>query len=230
MFLWPMFPSDSFSSLQGTWIRNSLLQALRTSTQSNTRLVSTNVVYENPSISALAAFASQFARLAGREERSHNTSRVEEMQLMVNRYSQAFRKHLPSVATPDKDVVLVTGTTGSLGTSLLAELAACDDVIRVFAINRKHSDGSSILDRQAAALERQGLDRAIASSPKVTLLEADIGVANLGLPLDIFELVCREHKLRARWYIYFICRSAHPSRISFTTVRICDHHSIMHKC
>jgi hypothetical protein len=83
---------------------------------------------------------------------------------------------------------MITGTTGALGAALLAEIVASDDVDRVFAVNRKSSSGALIAERQATALKRQGLDPAIAYSPKVVLLEADVSVSNLGLLPDILRI------------------------------------------
>jgi hypothetical protein len=148
------------------------------------------MVYEHPSILALATFACQFALSIAQDGHRKSANRVEEMLTMVKAYSQDFPKHRPSVATPGKDVVMVTGTTGGFGSVLLAELVACNDVTRVFAVNRKDPSGTMLSDRQEAALERQGLNRAIATSPKVTLVEADLRRCDLGLPSDVLESVC----------------------------------------
>jgi hypothetical protein len=177
-------------SLQATWIRNSLLHALRSSTQSNTRLVTTNLVYKHPSILALTTFASRFAIPAGQREDQESANKVQEVLSMVKIYSQSFPQHHPSVATPSEDVVMVTGTTGGLGAVLLAELVASNDVARVFAVNRKDPNGATLSVRQAVSLERQGLDPTIAFSPKVTLVEADLSASDLGLASDVFESVC----------------------------------------
>ena len=139
----------------------------------------------------LATFACQFALPATRNEHRESTIKIEKMLKMAKAYSQDFPKHNISVATPSKDVVMVTGTTGGFGSMLLAELVACKDVIRVFAANRKDPGGATLSDRQMAALERQGLNPAIATSPKVTLVEADIMRFDMGLSSDVLEPVCR---------------------------------------
>jgi Male sterility protein len=146
-----------------------------------------NVIFENPTISALAAFASRFVLHADQADHPSQVSKVQEMLSMVETHSQGFRQHIPSTVTPDKNVVMITGTTGGLGAAVLAEIVASDDVDRVFCVNRKSS--TLIAERQATALKRQGLDPAIAYSPKVILLEADVSVSNLGLLPDIFESV-----------------------------------------
>jgi hypothetical protein len=138
---------------------------------------------------------------------------------MAKAYSQDFPKHHPSVATPGKDVVMVTGTTGGLGSVLLAELVACKDIIHVFAVNRKDSSGATLSDRQMAALERQGLEPAIATSPKVTLVEADVMRCDMGLSSDVLESVCRKVLLGTFADDYCLHRSVRLSRISFTMVR-----------
>jgi hypothetical protein len=148
------------------------------------------VVYEHPSISSLAIFASRFAFPAAQEEHQESANKVQEMLSMVEIYSQSFPKHHPDVATSSEDVVMVTGTTGGLGSVLLAELVASHDVTRVFAVNRKDPSGTPLSDRQVASLKRQGLDPVIAFSPKVTLVEADLSASDLGLASDVFESVC----------------------------------------
>ncbi|KIM78762.1 hypothetical protein PILCRDRAFT_10982 [Piloderma croceum F 1598] len=192
-------------SLQATWIRNTLLQAMRSSTQSNTRSVPMNVIYENPTISALAAFASRFVLHADQADHPGQVSKVHEMLSMVDTHSQGFPRHNPSTVTPSKDVVMITGTTGALGAALLAEMVTSDDVDRVFAVNRKSSSGALIAERQAAALKRQGLDPAIAYSPKIVFLEADVSVSNLGLLPGIFESIRLSvtHIIHVAWQVDF---------------------------
>jgi len=150
-----------------------------------------NVIYENPTISTLAGFASRFVLHADQADHPGQVSKVHEMLSMVETHSQDFPQHNPSTITPSKDVIMITGTTGALGAALLAEMVASDGVDRVFAVNRKSSSGALIAERQTTALKRQGLDPVIVYSPKVVLLEADVSVSNLGLLPDIFESVSR---------------------------------------
>jgi FlaA1/EpsC-like NDP-sugar epimerase len=117
--------------------------------------------------------------------------KIEEMMSMVKRHSQRFPNHRGSSATR-YDVVLVTGTTGSVGTLILAALVATYDVHRIFAVNRKAANGSSLLDRHQISLKRQGLDPSIASSLKVTLLEATISDHQFGLSKDTYEMLREE--------------------------------------
>jgi len=75
------------------------------------------------------------------------------------------------------DVVLVTGTTGRLGSQLLAALATRPDVKTVYALNR--APASDIEERQRKAFESWGLDPEILHSGKIILLTADLAKAIL---------------------------------------------------
>ncbi|KAL5513471.1 hypothetical protein ACEPAH_3870 [Sanghuangporus vaninii] len=101
-------------SLQATWIRNTVLNALQRSTNLKPGTMSFNFVYQNPSITSLAYCVSP---------------RV--MESMVDKYGTLFRQHLPSAPSPSADVVLLTGTTGGLGCLLLTTLLKDPNVQKV---------------------------------------------------------------------------------------------------
>ncbi|KAJ3532133.1 hypothetical protein NM688_g7469 [Phlebia brevispora] len=169
-----------------TWIRNSLLHALRDTTTINTRTIPNNFVYRYPTVAKLANFVSGLASSDyGDEEDFGDDEAVEAMHRMVEKYSRNFPTHEAKAAVPQKDVVLLTGTTGGLGASILADLITSPEVGRVYAMNRKGAE--PILPRQRAVLKDRGLDAdAILDSTKVVLLETSLG-DHLGLPLDVIE-------------------------------------------
>lgn len=182
--------------MQATWIRNSLLRAVRDSAKIDTRNLTDNFVYTHPSVSHLASFISALVLSDGADE--HNdTSRLTKincMRAMVSKYSQGFPRHtsattgeLPQPRTTD--VVLITGTTGGLGSYVLSQLALNVDISKVYALNRKASDGRTLLERQTSALLDRGLDPVLLDLKKVTLLEGDILVDNFGLSKAMYEEV-----------------------------------------
>ncbi|KAI5119742.1 hypothetical protein M0805_008672 [Coniferiporia weirii] len=175
-------------SLQATWIRNTLLNALRVSTEVDVRTVPINFVYHNPSIGALAAYVSELTcSPGGTSDQQHVQRKVDKMHALVTKYSEGFPKHVPTDALPsDGDVVLVTGTTGALGAILLIELLSSPTVKRVYALNRR---GGELLLRQQAALEERGLDKSLLDDPKCALLEGSLNEENFGLGVDTFEEV-----------------------------------------
>ncbi len=110
------------------------------------------------------------------------------MEAMVKEFTQNFPIHTPSKATPDSEVILVTGTTGSLGSFIVDKLISMPSISRVYAFNRPDKLGKSTLyDRQKKAFEEQGIDVSILSSPKLVLLEGDTASADLGLPKEILD-------------------------------------------
>ena len=170
------------NSLQATWIRNSVLHAIRSTTQISTRHVSSNIVYENPTINELASFLS---RLANSDD-STETDEDSEVSLMLNlvkKYSSSFPTHIADdnhFSPYPKDVVLLTGTTGAFGSTLLSELVKSSEVSLVYALNRKY--GRSVYERQKATFQERDMDPSVLDSPKVVLLESDLDKDNLGLP------------------------------------------------
>lgn len=175
-------------SLQATWIRNSILHALRDTTTVNTRTIPGNFVYRFPTIAKLASFVSGLASSDyGDLDYSNHDETIAAMKHMVEKYTSDFPVHVPRTAAPREDVVLLTGTTGGLGASLLATLVDSPEVSRVYAVNRKGQD--SLVDRQRAVLEDRGHDtHSILTSSKVVFVETELGDA-LGLPPHLYEEV-----------------------------------------
>jgi len=169
------------TSLQATWIRNSVLNALRNTTKLNIRGISANFVYHNPTVSALGRFIHDLTS-AGISRQLDNT--VKEMTDLVDKYTKDLPAHGPAGgAAPPGDTVLITGTTGAIGSNTLAELYGSHNVIGIVVLARKST--VPIYNRQKKALEDRGLDPGIVDSPKITLLEGDPGLPGLGLADDV---------------------------------------------
>ena len=99
---------------------------------------------------------------------------------LVKKYTQDFPTHKPTGgATHQGDVVLITGTTGAIGSNTLAELYKSPSVTKIVALARKSTTPISV--RQKKAIEDRGLDPGIMDSPKITLLEGDPALPDFGL-------------------------------------------------
>lgn len=84
------------------------------------------------------------------------------------------------------DVVLLTGTTGALGSHLLEALLYDPSVSKVYALNRRDASGSrSVYIRQTASFKERNLDYAALNSEKIELLEGDFDEDKLGLEDDL---------------------------------------------
>lgn len=176
------------TSLQATWIRNTLLRGMRDSAKIVTNDVPHNIVFEKPTISSLSLFASGFVSLSlsstSAFPSAFSTTEEEKVQSMLDlvaKYTQSFPTRHPtrSRVIPRTSVVLLTGTTGGLGTRLLADLVARSNVSKIWAVNRKQR--RSLWERQRASLAKQGLDVRIMESEKVVLVEADISEESVGM-------------------------------------------------
>ncbi len=178
--------------MQATWIRNSILHALRTTDAVNTRGVPQTFVYQHPTILAMSIFINPLLHQRSRSlDDAEGNSAVARMLAMVSKYTEKLPQHVPDESAgslSDGDVVLLTGTTGGLGCNILAALAGRADVKRVFALNRS-STRKSLLDRQRDALLDRGLDVTILESTKIILLEGATLKTDLGLSEEVLTQV-----------------------------------------
>ncbi|KAH8100027.1 acetyl-CoA synthetase-like protein [Cristinia sonorae] len=180
-------------SLQATWIRNSLLHALRENGSVNTKGIPSTFVYQYPTVVGLAQYITSLGSPSSQEytNGAANASQVvvDAMLAMVEKYRINLPKHVPSTPAPSKDIVLVTGTTGSLGCIILSNLLHTPEVGHVFALNRGNEEGRSLLERQRERLVEWGMDPEVTQSPKVTFVEADMTMDKLGLSPDLYEKI-----------------------------------------
>ena len=111
------------------------------------------------------------------------------MRAMVSKYNTDFPVHRAdaSVKRPKGDVVLVTGTTGSLGCHLLSQLVNNVEVERVYALNRPSRDQLPLRERQRSALLDRGLDAGVLESDKVVLLEGELPKPCFGVGEKMYE-------------------------------------------
>ena len=156
----------------------------------NTGVISSNIIYDYPTISRLASYAASIAR-ADNESGGRDTSQpaIDAMHKMVEKYSQGFPIHNPQHdEVPIGDTILVTGTTGGLGCALLSQLSRAPEVVKIYALNR--TGKRRLEERQRESLRDRGYDaEAILQSSKVVLLEADLAQPMLGLSENIYTEV-----------------------------------------
>lgn len=124
---------------------------------------------------------------------SQEASVEEEMARMVDKY-----RHLgvagavtkpSSSGSPSLEAVVLTGATGSLGASLLAELLPRPDVRLVFCLCRAKDDADA-LARVAASMQARGLPTDFGG--KVVALASDLGADRLGLAADTYAAMAKQ--------------------------------------
>lgn len=86
----------------------------------------------------------------------------------------------------DEEVILLTGSTGSLGTYLLHSLLVYPRVKRVYALNQKR-EGRSLASRQSQAFSDRGLDPQVLDDSRLILMEVDLAKDYLGLAPVLYD-------------------------------------------
>lgn len=190
----------SGQSLQATWIRNTITHALRSSSTVNIHDIPTNFVYTYPTISALAKYISGLVSGKAVDADAERAAAIERMRALLGKYSQGLKRNFPvkaanghanghangsAVAT---ETVLVTGTSGRLGSHLLAQLLERKDVVRVYALNRESSGSVDALEKRSREAFRQwGLDESLLNGKKVSFHVADLPKPYLGVGEGLYE-------------------------------------------
>ncbi|KAK7453574.1 hypothetical protein VKT23_011851 [Stygiomarasmius scandens] len=196
-------------SLQATWIRNSLLRALRDSAKIDTRESAGNFIYDHPTISTLGAFISATAQSGSFDIGYGSLDKVVASMLqMVEKYSQNFPepKNAQGVKQPmlnNKKTVLMTGSTGGFGVHILDRLVEDPTVEKVYALVRKGD--LDIQTKQKNTCIERGVGTGLVESAKVVLLEASLTEERFGLADKIFDEIKTSvtHIIANAWRVDF---------------------------
>lgn len=110
------------------------------------------------------------------------------MRAMVERYAASIPTRVPLPTT--KQTVLLTGSTGALGSNLLAQMLADERVERIWAVNR-HSKVKSISERQRESFLDKALDIELLKleGGKLVFVEAELSQDRLGLDKHLYDQV-----------------------------------------
>jgi len=175
--------------LSATFLRLRITGALRRSV--NQRLVTSlppNIIYTHPTINLLSEFLTQFVINSGIATLSKTPrDNIEEM---IAKYSKGLDVpiSIPMANGHAKEgvTVLITGTTGNLGSDILAFLIRDERVNSVYAINRP-SASQSALSRHKSRFLDKGFDVTLLQSKKLHLLEGDTAQEHLGIGFELYE-------------------------------------------
>jgi hypothetical protein len=162
-------------------------------TKRDIRQIPSMIIYQCPTITSLTFFVTAFISDSGSLATKQTT--VADMQAIVTKYSQNFPTHTGhySESSSVPRVVLLTGTTGGIGASLLSLLLADQTVSKVYAVNRRSSSGVKIEERHKSIFDKQGLDyeallRATQNG-QLVFIESTISDASLQVPRDHLQEV-----------------------------------------
>ncbi|GJJ11666.1 putative secondary metabolism biosyntheticenzyme [Clathrus columnatus] len=85
-----------------------------------------------------------------------------------------------------KEVFFLTGTTGTLGSQILAELIMRPYTMRIYAFNRPHPKTSSRQRHESIFLDK-GSSIKLLQDPKVVYVEGDLSVPGFGVAKELYE-------------------------------------------
>ncbi|KAG2119415.1 putative aminoadipate reductase [Suillus clintonianus] len=192
------FFAQGFDSLSATFLKNRILGSLKSSqdhdVQASASRIDQNIIFSNPSIRRLAR--SVINAISPRNGPNSVDAKTG-IENMIEKYSVGFGSsaRYDSVTLVDgcrqgDHVVILTGSTGGLGSYFLSSLLQCQDVSVVYAFNRLSRNGSSIEQRQKVGFEGRGLDATLLKSEKLVYVETDISRDNLGLDEELYQKIC----------------------------------------
>ncbi|KZT23998.1 putative aminoadipate reductase [Neolentinus lepideus HHB14362 ss-1] len=199
---------QGFDSLSAIFLRNRITGALRLSVDPGAKQALTgltqNIVYNNPTIIELATAVAALVSPTTLDG-LHDKAPAKAILTMFEKYSKDFPKASGSSAQKTGDaVVLLTGSTGSLGSYILASLLGDERVARVYTFNRKSSTGPPE-ERQKVAFEDKGLSVELLASTKLVFLEGDAATKNLGLVAELHSEIHSSvtHIIHNAWRLDF---------------------------
>ncbi|KAF8816011.1 putative aminoadipate reductase [Phlegmacium glaucopus] len=178
-----------FDSLSATILRSRITRALQSTTSKKAKAavahISQNIVYAYPSIDRLTDYLVNLVADPNMTENVKCQSHVDQIETMIDQYSNPWRT-IRGNAQPGT-VVLLTGSTGNLGSHILEALLRDPRILRIYAFNRPSSRTVSLLHRHKERFDDKGFNKALLTSQKLTFIEGDTSHDNLGVPLSVYN-------------------------------------------
>jgi hypothetical protein len=184
---------NDWSTLYSLGITSHLALSLRSSLSSYlNRPVSLGTLFENPSISKLVSILTPPSTPTSSLHSSLDTkpASTETVHRIISNLSAEFNtwptKGLTrSYPRAEKEVILLTGASGSLGTSLLSTLSTSPNVSKIYAMVREPNN----VEKLRTSLESRGLDSSILKGGKIEVLNFSMQDPLLGLDIDTYHMV-----------------------------------------
>lgn len=205
-------------SLSATVLRNRIIGALRSSEDTNAQRaaaqVSQNFVFDHPTICQLSDAISTLVDPSSISVAAKDP--VDEIKRFLDKYANGLsRRNLPTPPISQTGAaVLLTGSTGNLGSHIVAALLSDERVSKVYTFDRSVS-GTSPLQRLELAFEDRGLSSSLLSTSKLVSLTGDLNEASFGLDEATYD------EVRIRSYLVMMSLLIR----SYTAPELVDAHS-----
>lgn len=192
------FYQAGIDSLQSTRMWSSIKKQIDLG--DNHASLSRNVLYETANIRGLAQHLCSMRT----GESKTQEDEIAVMEQLISRYS-IFKQHKPSKTTTNtKDVVLLTGATGTVGIHILAKVAKQNNVTAVWAIVRASSVAQAS-ERISEALSSRNLHLTETEQAKIVPFLGDLSKPNLGLDEETLQKLESQltHVIHSAWAVNF---------------------------
>ncbi|OAX38467.1 putative aminoadipate reductase [Rhizopogon vinicolor AM-OR11-026] len=188
--------AQGFDSLSATFLKNCIIGSLGSSSDRNVQASSSridqNIIFSSPSICRLArSVIDAVLQRNGQGAVDFKT----DIENMIEKYSVALGHSTIDASSTTFNgcsrgghVVVLTGSTGGLGSYILASLLQREDISAIYAFNRP-SNGS-IQRRQISRFEDRGLDITLLQSEKLVYVETETSHDHLGLDNELYRKIC----------------------------------------
>jgi thioester reductase-like protein len=167
-------------------------RSLRTSLGIELAILSPRFIYRNPTPRRLAQYILHAA--ASNRADSRKTEEAEDIQMAKTLYERYTHDLIPGKAgrpeAPNDDqTVLLTGSTGGLGSYLLDQLIRNPAIKKVICLNRAEDGGAKQEEKQ---MKERGLAQDVEYTNKIENLHVDLSKARFGLSDDTYLRLLRE--------------------------------------
>ncbi|KZP19768.1 NAD(P)-binding protein [Athelia psychrophila] len=181
--------SHGFDSLSATFLRNRIIGALRVSANPDAlkaaQEIAQNVIFSHPTLAQLSVHLVKLVSGTA----AGPTSDSEAIEQMITKYSARLATVSKSTGSSASAIVLLAGSTGSLGSFLLEALLKNAQIGYVYAYNRPSKGDITVQDRQRDAFVDKSFDTMLLESEKLVYVEGDAALPNLGLSSELYEQI-----------------------------------------
>lgn len=165
--------------------------------------ITPRLIYSNPTISSLASALFAIIHPAASDPKGEESRRIQAMKDMVQNYTVDLPSALPfreKGSDTEQVSVILTGSTGSLGSYLLDILLAKPGIFRIYCLNRA-IDGQK---RQTSVSNSKSLS-VDWFRKNVQFLRADLSKPFLGLEKDVYLEMARDasYIIHSQWQVDF---------------------------
>ncbi|GAM37529.1 hypothetical protein TCE0_024f07522 [Talaromyces pinophilus] len=152
--------------------------------------IAPSLVYKHPSVELLAKEILQLENPAGQRKENTEQDRMETMGTLLKHYEQQVDQLISSENSSNKmkangeapQVIVLTGSTGAIGSHLLQELLSNKDVVHIYCLNR--SPDSKLVQINRNRQRHLPYDF---PSDRVTFLTVDLTKPSFGLEIEVYN-------------------------------------------